>query len=390
MNTKTANNFTWYALTPQDAWFFRDGRPYNKYERETRHTYNNQTDANSQFPPSPRTLTGAVRAALARANGWNGECRWSDILNTTFGNGPDNLGVLRFTAPFLLRNSKDGKDNGPLLPAPLHFLAKSGKPAALLQPAEPEEKTLTDISPERVRLPVIATTSTDKMPLDGLKSCEAFYVSHAGFEKILAGHLPEKLIHRDELWTLERRVALERDPDTLNTGEGALYNPAFVRLAKNISLGFGIAGIPSGFNPVPSRFILGGESRMALCERIEHSLTFSSSPPPAADTRFAIVALSPVPCSAIEKLPGLVSACIGKPLFFGGWDSLTRKPLPLEPFHPPGSVWFCEPQNDGSITNNTTSFLRDNFLGDPRHTAHGFGQIALAHWPRNTSTSNAN
>jgi CRISPR-associated protein Cmr3 len=70
----------YYTLTPQDAWFFRDGRPYN-------HGESNQADVESLFPPPARTLTGAVRAALARANGWNGSGRWTNELNRHFGSG---------------------------------------------------------------------------------------------------------------------------------------------------------------------------------------------------------------------------------------------------------------------------------------------------------------
>jgi len=38
------------SITPQDACFFRDGRPYNYAE-------SNQADVESVFPPSARTLT---------------------------------------------------------------------------------------------------------------------------------------------------------------------------------------------------------------------------------------------------------------------------------------------------------------------------------------------
>ncbi|MEX2381429.1 MAG: type III-B CRISPR module-associated Cmr3 family protein, partial [Opitutales bacterium] len=63
-------------LIPQDAWFFRDGRPYTKEE-------NDQSDVESLFPPVPSTLSGALRVALARnapEHPWKEGKRWPSEL----------------------------------------------------------------------------------------------------------------------------------------------------------------------------------------------------------------------------------------------------------------------------------------------------------------------
>ena len=61
-------------LTPIDAWFFRDGRPYNQGE-------SGQTDVRSLFPPFAPTVVGTLRAALAVGQGWNGRESWANELH---------------------------------------------------------------------------------------------------------------------------------------------------------------------------------------------------------------------------------------------------------------------------------------------------------------------
>jgi len=378
-----------YQLLPQDAWFFRDGRPYNEKE-------SNQADAESQFPPSPRTVSGAIRAALARARGWNGRDAWDKQLNAVLGNGPDDLGKLQFSGSFLLRN------NQPLFPAPLHLLGKQeekrdkdGKkekawmPATFLRPAD--QKTLTDIG--EVHLPEIALAKDDQQR-EGLKPAEQHWLTIDGLQKVLAGALPEAdaFIPQDALWKLERRVGLKRDASTLNTEEGELYSPAFVRLRQGIALGFALAGLPADWQ-IPSLFPLGGESRLARCEKLETVNPSSMSELAVAKEgkiHFTIIALTPVAAQKnadISALLGLddvelISACVGKPVFFGGWNSLQREPLPLVPFHPAGSVWFCQAP---ATEKGKIIAWHGRWLGDRRLTAHGFGQIAIGLWPLNTA-----
>jgi CRISPR-associated protein Cmr3 len=381
------NRITYYALTPQDAWFFRDGRPYNKEEF-------NQADAVSQFPPSPRTITGAFRAALARANGWKKGLTWDFSLNPVLGHGPDDLGALQGAGPFLLKGSQ------PLFPAPLHLLGKTEKknneknwnPATLLRPAK--EKTLTDMG--EVFLPEIDRN----LSAEGLKPAEKRWMNKTGYQAILAGKLPgpADIAAADTLWQLECRVGLQRDASTLQTEEGALYSPALVRLCRDVSLGFGagldLSKLPEPFDSVlPTRFPLGGESRMALCEQLDME-DFLPSGPDELDrnkdlVRFIVIALTPVPArekadiSTLLHLDGVecVCACAGKPVFFGGWNSIQREPVPLEPFHPAGSVWFCEAP-EGSLPGILA--LHGTWIGARRLTAHGFGQILIGRWPRQT------
>ena len=359
------------ALTPMDAWFFRDGRPYN--EKET-----NQADVPSVFPPPARTLSGALRAALAQANGG-----WNAHLNEVFGSGPNELGALQFTGPFLINNGQA------LWPLPRHVLgyAKDGwEPAAFLRPDE--ETTHCDAG--EIKLPIIALPADKKA--EGLKPAETSWITASALGALLSGKLPAAadIFAPSKLWALEARVGLRRDETKLTAGEGALYSPAYVRLHKGISLGMGIAGVPDDINAhVPSLFPLGGESRLAQCDDWAHEPL--PAPPPresfkadaAGCIRFTIILLTPG-CFKAPSLPGaeIISACVGKPQFIGGWDSLKREPLPLQPFAPAGSVWFC---TTGKADFAAIHSKHGTHLGP--HTAHGFGQIVIGHWPSSNRSS---
>ena len=153
-----------YALTPFDAWFFRDGRPYNEKEA-------NQADVSSVFPPPARTLSGALRAALARANGWTGWGSWPDPLNRAFGSGPEELGALQFTGPFLIL------DGEALWPLPRHLLGGVGEgwePRAFLRPAD--APTACDAG--NLRLPEIVLSKGTRR--DGLKTAKTAWITAAG------------------------------------------------------------------------------------------------------------------------------------------------------------------------------------------------------------------
>lgn len=368
----------YYALTPQDAWFFRDGRPYN-------HGESNQTDVESRFPPPARTLTGALRAALARASGWNGQPGgWPKDVTEAFGHGPNDLGTLQFNGPFLVRGHGAGHGDA-LWPLPRHLLGRteSGRwvPAAFLRPAD--RPTETDRG--TLHLPEILLPANER---SGLKPAETAWVTCGGLTDILAGRLPDAnaVLKTHDLWRAESRVGLRRDANTLTVDEGNLYSPTYVRLCHGVSLGIGFSASSDLRSRLPDLFPLGGESRLAQCE------AWSGEPLPAAPdasalgsdakgvTQFIVVLLTPAR-HATTRSPvdgaEVVSACLGKPVFIGGWNSLTREPLPLEPFLPAGSVWFCRA---GVGTVRQVLSRQGGWIG--RYTRHGFGRIAIGCWPQ--------
>ena len=403
MSPATQTATAWWLLEATDTWFFRDGAAYDKGTPW-------QSAVSSHFPPSPRVVSGAVRAALARASGWSGG-PWDQSTTERFGDWPDDPGELSVLGPFL---SLDGK---PLFPAPGHLLVEPNSsapspqeryravgflsPAAELDDDEEEEdeqeryRAVGFLSPGepvhcdlgRVALPTPILQGTEHNP----KSAAGLWIDAAGLAKVLSGELPEphSLVGSETLFAREARVGLEmvhRDVELEHvTGDVKLYSPLHIRPLPGVGLLTGL--VHAGAVPMASPLTLGGEGRMASATLAQTGPQFPAAQIPAGSA-FALVQLTPalfqgdsLPTIG-QPLPGpdgptLISAVCERAYGIGGWDGRRRRPLPLRPSTPSGSVWFCEgtvpiPDEDG--------FVR---IGDDN--AHGFGLFLLAQLPRSNS-----
>lgn len=365
-------------LDPLDTLFFRDGTPFAADSSAP-------SDVGGLFPPHPGSITGALRAALARANGWSGSGRWTPELNQAFGAGPEDLGLLSFTGPFLLRKGEA------LFPAPFHLQGSTAgggwRPRALLQPGSPVACDLGDA----VRVPDLPATIQGAERAE-LKAGEGWWLTRAGLEAVLGGSLPaaETLVASRELWREEPRIGIARDNQTRTAAEGMLYTCRHVRLARDVGLGMEIHGLDANWqSPTGLMLPLGGESRMAACTAWPNELRLNLPLQAiSASRRLLIVALTPLDLPADQAagrqpLSGLagtrvISACLGRPQRIGGWDSLARRPLPLQSFLPAGSVLFCELSDPGALEEAIAA------AGDlPRLGARqrwGYGLVALGTW----------
>ena len=381
-------------LSAIDAWFFRDGRPYNQTET-------NQTDVVSMFPPPATTLVGSLRAALARNRGWNGVGRWDSSLNAVLGDGFDSLGSLTFRGPWLARQSEKGEAEL-LFPMPLHVLGKpeqqhfesepQWKPACLLTPGSPVHCDLGEVC-----LPVISAVRVNGVEGMGLKEPASQWVTSPGLELILSGRLPDasQVVEARKLWSREPRIGLKRNDDKRTTEPGSLYSPRFVRPVRDISLAMLIEGLPDDNKwKVPGLLALGGEGRMADC-RTEKAMRLPIAPIDSirASKRMTVTLITPLILKDLAgstagsvsfpqakqtyfDWPGttVISACVGKPQSLGGWDSLERRPIPLRPVLPAGSTWFLEVINPSDVVERSTQ-------GIGLKTQYGFGQVVLGVWP---------
>ena len=209
---------------------------------------------------------------------------------------------------------------------------------------------------------------------------------------VLRGALPDRgeIVSCECLWSVEERVGLERDTSTHSAKEGLLYSTRHVRPRSGISLGARIADLPPDWSLPFGRLVsLGGESRLAECREWDARVKFDS---PLATTkasgRVALIALSPVDIDETivlgeRPLPDLggarvVSACLNRPWRIGGWDSRSRRPLPLRCVLPSGSVLFCEMPEPGAVAAIAAGDGMTR-LGSRREW--GFGLVALGTWP---------
>lgn len=369
----------WFSLSPVDSWFFGDGRPNNAGE--------NQAGIASLFPPPAPTVVGAIRAAAARAMGWRSG-PWPVEVRKQLGDG-DDLGPLRFTGPFLARTRNGTREV--LFPAPAHLLGTvdadtdGWTPADLLAPGRTPVRT--DLADTPVPLP-------EPIGLAGegatLKPPEGIWLTADGLSTVLAGRLPDsgECCAAGELFVFEPRVGLEREAATRTAKEGGLYSPVHVRLRRGVSVVVGVSGLPDDFDPA-ALLPFGGESRLAQLEPVDPPQMPVASAAVNGSGIPALILLTParlldgeearwrVPrpgdpgSNLVPSLAGRIeSLCLSRPERIGGWDSVQRRPRPLTPFVPAGTVWFL------TDADNAASELR---IGD--QTDFGFGHLLAGRVP---------
>jgi CRISPR-associated protein Cmr3 len=375
---------TTLVLRPLDTLFFRDGRPYNQDDPS-------QAEAASVFPPHPPTVVGAVRAALARAMGWPDKPWDTGLLGNgvDWSAGDETLGPLRFAGPYILR------DGEPLFPAPL-CLVKGREVIARLMPGAEVE---CDFG--KVRLP-IAPNGTD---VKGWKVMEGLWLTANGMQLVLEGKQPKgsEILAAGKVWRSEPRVGIQRHAETRTMtrfpteegepGKGALYAAAHARLCEDVSLALTIEEGCPDIRLDRTLAPLGGESRSVWLEQRKDG--FQLPRPPALSTgtdsvlRYTVILVTPAyfrdewPVaggfligSDSTNLPGkVVSACVGRAVPVGGWDSTARRPLPLTPLIPSGSVWFLE-------ANATEAGAAASWHGRSigSSTGWGFGRVLIGRW----------
>jgi CRISPR-associated protein Cmr3 len=380
---------TTLVLRPLDTLFFRDGRPYNQDDP-------GQAEAASVFPPHPPTVVGAVRAALARAMGWPGRT-WD---KTKLGDGVDwrkgdgALGPLRFTGPYVLRNDE------PLFPAPLSLVrAKNRNGGDILEVLSPGDLLACDLG--ETRLPAAPKNA------EGWKTLEGKWLTLAGMEQALAGKAPSQIVDADAIYGAEPRVGVQRDASTRTTkrfeaegGEparGALYAAAHVRPAKDVALAVEVDGLPD-LSAAGALAPLGGEGRSVWIEQRDQKIKLPKAPElkPGKDgvLRYTVTLITPADLgepgedwprpgdrlfgSAGEPLPGtIVSACLGRAIAIGGWDTGARGPLPLRPLVRAGGVFFLEAKGDEA---QAVASWRVGAVG--RAAGWGFGRMLIGRWAR--------
>ncbi len=347
-------------ITPTDLLMFRDGRPFNQDDP-------GGATAQSLFPPPPPTVVGAIRLAIAEQNGF--PISWPKQL---LGDGvdwqaPSDLGTVSFGALRLLQKNSCGASDE-LFPAPLHVVIDHAKTCKLLSPAAPQ--FVSDLG-DNVRL--AAGTGA------GLKTIEGDFVTRQGIELILQGKppLPEHIVPAVSIFAFETRAGIALNSATRIVEDSALYSAGFVRLYDVVSMLQPVSGLPESLSAFTQRF--GGEHRTAIFD-------LADAPPlPTAQlsgNTYAAIAIAPVYLRAapvaggqIPGLPGrLVSVCMAKPVWLGGWDSQNQRPLPMCQIVPAGAVFFMECDKT-ELPNGNEPLL----VGSANKW--GFGHCLAAAWP---------
>jgi CRISPR-associated protein Cmr3 len=378
-----------------DTLFFRDSRPMNAGE---------SVWIESQFPPTGRTLQGAVRTAVLNHQA----VTYHDFLNasephplkTEIGDA-DSLGKLSLTGPIL------SKEDLSFFPAPLDLVCsqQGGETSfALLKPAT--RPVLSDLG--RIRFPRL---SKDAGP--GYKPLSGYCVDQSGMERLLKSNIDAELFshlrllassnrYDNPIICREPKMGLARDNLKKTAKEGNLYAIAPVRPTHAVQIAVSVEGLKESLYP-PDIFVqrLGGEGKMAsvTVEPGDWKLPKPDISEDENEIRFKIVCITPADMPGDGWLPDedfrdseseegigwmvnahgasfeIISACIGKPFRQGGWNHAIRFPRPLCSFVPPGSVYFCR-----AAINQKSNVLALHGEKLGRQTEYGFGLVLVGCW----------
>ncbi len=216
---------TW-LFNALDTLFFRESRPMDSL---------GNAELGSLFPPSARTLIGAIRAALGIINDidWRAyrEQKQQHLLAALIGYG-DDLAALRFSGVWLYKNGER------LYPAPRNLMQKQDKKEQdkknrletvfFLQIANDDELTHCDLG--KIRLPRFNKDQAGSRALDNT------WLTASAFEAVLAGECPDPKhwITGSDLWVEEPRVGIARDNKTRSVEQGKLYQTKHIRLVDGV------------------------------------------------------------------------------------------------------------------------------------------------------------
>lgn len=363
------------SLVPLDTWQFGLGIPSQAESAS-------QLTRASAIPPSPTTVAGALRAALARARGWNGSSSWegNPELVKLLGNGPDDYGETTFVGPLLA-------EGGVLLvPVPATGRLLQDKVVVTVVPGEP---VLCDLDAE-VRLPE-GFEKGEEVAEENLVRADDAAALLAGWEVD-----KERLIARSDLFSLEPRTGIARDRATRTAAEGALFDVVHVRprSGRDPALVMLASGNEDYWRVVEGAVPLGAEGRLGVLSRWNHPIpSFAASEEDLeriqSDGCAALLVVTPLLLSANEwqgkaPLSGLdaahvVSACGPRPMRLGGWDGRRRSPTPQRSFVAPGTVLYVQHEEGKALVEALHELGSMPQIGS--RVAAGFGLVMVRPWP---------
>ena len=376
-------SITW-QFSPMDNWFFRDSKPMNAGE---------SVWSESIFPPTGKTLQGAIRTAILDYKNINYHKFKTDNETQKLIGGMDNLGLMKLTGPWIQ------KDDITYYPIPLDIV--KNKKTGVYNFLTPSQEAL-ECDLGMVKMPAIEDS--------GYKTIENHFIDKEGMRKLLQGDLEQinnhilplftKKIGEKALTDKEPKVGLARDYKTRKVIEGMLFAISPVRPRENVTLAISISGLEDKHLP-PDNFLqlLGGEGKLA---HIKQSSKLSHPEAQLTESKdiikFRMILTTHALMTEKGWLPNnfqkvstksgdiwqgvinnipinIITACIGKPFKMGGWNHMDHKARPLISYVPAGSVYFCETSIKYKDQLQT---LHNSKIGD--QTEYGFGHVLFGKW----------
>lgn len=403
-----------WQFSALDTWFFRESRPMESI---------GGSELQSGFPPSPRTVAGAIRYLVGQKH----EVDWSEwnkpseypALKKLMGDA-SSYGDLRFNGPWLVKKTPSGASER-LYPAPANLVAARDEqgvhsPVRLVV-GSPRHCDLGQF----VRMAEVAPADqavADKDDLK-LKALSSYWITSKTLQSILAGNRcdADALIPTSSLFESESRLGIARSNITRTVEQGMLYQTKHVRPAQNILLEVDVKGLSDTDYETSGVVRLGGEGRGAAYQ-VESvvgndDLTENSDLPisgsQADKARGVMLVLltpfraptnpegySPLPGferveeagrtvwkGSIENIALSVYCSVQvKAVREGGWDLANNRPREVQSLVPAGSVFYASVDN-GDIPAAIAAIHQKQLGGDKDDVALGRGLVAAGVWPNN-------
>ncbi len=363
------SDYTW-QFTPLDTWFFRESRPMESVGSSL---------LNSVFPPSPRTMSGAIRTLLGEHHNVNWETyteeKVFEVLHRQIGDAY-SMGDMRIRGPWVTRyivddkksevaSSSEGGSWQRLYPAPANLLYQHVNDklqrVIRLEVGEPLDCDLG----KKVRMPTIPKMFEK---VENIKPRNDVWISKETLEAFLSGKdiLADSLVFSSALYDSEDRLGIARDYQSRTARKSMLYQTSHLRLNRQVGLEVDVLGVKID-QPEKGLVRLGGEGRMASFAIAESLDTDICIPRINEKTNgLTITLLTPMGLSGqvdrSSPLPGfqkasengqtvwkgvvenqkmtLHSAAMGKAIREGGWNLAKRKPRSVKSLTPAGSTFY--------------------------------------------------
>lgn len=210
-------------LEPTEPLLFRTGRPFEAGE---------STFASSLFPPTPETLQGAIRAALAAH--WDTTKSIEEVfldkgLTSLIGRRGGGYGRFRVSGIAIGRRKDTSVER--IFKAPAHLITieeKENKERMLLKPKKVSEMKVksSDLTDAGYFLFPMEEREGKREPFD-------YWLTESGLERVLRYDLQlshDEIVRTEEMYQRESRLGIAMDNSRKTTQDGFLYQTQVVRM----------------------------------------------------------------------------------------------------------------------------------------------------------------
>ncbi len=406
----TAGMQTW-RFRALDTWFFRESRPMESI---------GGSELLSTFPPSPRTMAGAIRSLVGHKHEVVDWKRWRAkdesnkpesyfTLKQRLG-GADNYGTLRFSGPWLAKEDKTGKVER-LYPVPRNIVIKHCKTDD--QKVEQVGRMTLGVPRycdlgEKVRLPVLPDQD------QGWQFAENYWIPETALRAILAGGIcqPGDFVSTADLFERETRLGIARNNLSRSVTEGMLYQTCHIRPKPAVFIETDVSGLLADDYDTKGVLRLGGEGRGAdysVCDMTQEARPSMPLWGGQSGKGIILYLLTPAALTVADTeadkcmpLPGfsaanqkgmsvwtgelngvaltLHSAVQGMPVREGGWDLANHCPRAVTSFAPAGSVYYLT-VDDGNVETAAEALHLTQLPAGNNDLALGRGLVAAGLWP---------